>query len=133
MIDTEAFPIVDPGLSDQTIQTCMDSLGWSVWALSLATAITTFPVEEVASEITAAPDYAGQVVEVYKMMAIERAIASTREKIADESPERLRKVLTQDKKLSVGDPLSLSIDYNKVRPCCGIHSDDVHCLRPVRR
>ncbi len=130
MIDTEAVPIPDQGLSDEAIDTCRDSLGWSVWALGLATDMTALPLDDLATEIALDPDYARQVVQVYKMMAIERATASTRERIADEILDRLRKALTQAKQLPAGDPLSLSIDYNKVAPCFGIHPDDIHCLRP---
>ncbi|WP_374266704.1 hypothetical protein [Zoogloea sp.] len=133
MIDTKAVPTPDQGLSDEAIDTCRDSLGWSVWALGLATDMTAIPMDDLATEITLDPDYAGQVVEVYKMMAIERAIASSRERIADEILDRLRQALTQAKQLPAGDPLSLAIDYNKVGPCFGIHPDDVHFLRPDRR
>ena len=133
MINTEALPMLDQGLSDEAIETCKTSLGWSIWALSLAMEITTFPLEDLATEIAMDPDYAGQAVEVYKMMAIERAISSTRERIADEILERLRKALIQANQLPAGDPLSLPIDYNKVGPCFGTHPDDVHCLRLDRR
>lgn len=133
MIDTDALPILDQGLSDEAIETCQDSLGWSVWALSLATEITTFPAEDIATEMSMDPDYAGRVVEVFKMMSIERVTAAARERIADEILDRLRKALIQANQLPAGDPLSLSIDYGKVGPCFGIHPDDVHCLRPERR
>lgn len=135
MIDTDALPILelDQGLSDEAIQTGQDSLGWSVWALSQAMEITTFPVEDVAAEMVMDPDYAGRVVEVFKMMSVERATAATRERIADEILNRLRKALIQANRLPAGDPLSLPIDYGKVGPCFGIHPDDVHCLRPDRR
>lgn len=133
MISTEALPMLDQGLSDEAIQTCKDSLGWSVWALSLATEITTFSLDDIATEISVDPGYAEQVVEVYKMMAVERSISSTRERIADDILEHLSKALIQANQLPAGDPLSLLIDYNKVGPCCGIHPDDVHCLSPDRR
>lgn len=133
MIDTDALPMFDQGLSDEAIETCNHSLGWSVWALSLATEIMTFPGEDIATEMAMDPNYADRVVEVFKMMSIERASAATRERIADEILDRLRKALIQANRLPAGDPLSLSIDYGKVGPCFGIHPDDVHCLRPDRR
>ncbi|MGE5472217.1 MAG: hypothetical protein ACM3X0_15580 [Bacteroidota bacterium] len=133
MSNTKTLPTSDKGLSDEDIQVCMNSLGWSVWALTLGTETTIFPVEDLATEIAMDPDYAGRVVEVYKMVAIERALSGIRERIADEILDRLRKALIQADLLPTGNPLSLPIDYNKVGRCSGIHPDDIHCLRPDRR
>lgn len=133
MIAPKTLPNSDQGLSDEATQVCMNSLGWSVWALTKATEMMIFPVEDLATEIAMDPAYAGQAVEVYKMMAIERTLSSVREKIADEVLDRLRNALTQAKLLPAGDPSLLPIDYSKVGQCCGIHPDDIHCLRPDRR
>jgi len=130
MTDIAALLPPDEGLSDEAIRTCSDSLGWSVWALGLATDIATFPQDDLASEMACDPEYAGQIVEVYKMMAVERAVSATRERIADDILNRLRNALTQANFLPTGDPLTLPIDYTKVAPCVGIHPDDIHCLRP---
>ena len=133
MINTETLPTSDQGLSDEAVQIYMNSLGWSVWALTLATEMAIFPVDDLATEIAMDPAYAGQAVEVYKMVAIERALSGIRERIADEVLDRLRKALIQADLLPTGNPLSLPIDYNKVGRCSGIHPDDIHCLRPDRR
>jgi len=133
MTDTAALLPPDEGLSDEAIQTCNNSLGWSVWAFDLAMVIATFPVDDLASEMAADPKYAGQVVEVYKMMAIERVESATRERIADDILDHLRNALIQANHLPAGDPLSLPIDYSKVSPCAGVHPDDIHCLRPDHR
>jgi hypothetical protein len=133
MTDIAALPPPDEGLSDEAIRTCIDSLGWSVWAFDLATEIVTFPVEDLAHEMATDPYYAVQIVEVYKMMAYERAESAIRERIADDILNRLRNALTQANLLPAGDPLTLTIDYNKVLPCVGFHPDDIHCLRPDLR
>jgi len=128
---TDSIALLPPGegLPDEVIRTCFDSLGWSVWAFDLATDIVPLGVDDLACEMTADPEYAMQVVEVYKMMAIERSVSATRERIADIILNHLRKALTQANFLPAGDPLTLPIDYTKVLPCVGIHPADIHCLR----
>jgi hypothetical protein len=133
MTDITALLPPDKGLSDEAIQTCNDSLSWSVWALGLATEIATFPVDDLAREMAADPDYAAQVIEVYKMMAVERVESPIRERIAEEIFTRLRNALRQANHLPAGNPLKLTIDYTKVAPCYGLHPDDINCLRPDLR
>lgn len=122
-----SVPTYQP-LSDKDHGTCYDSLGWSVWALGRATEILTFAVDALARELAADPDYAAEVVEVYKMMAVERVLSARRERIADDMLGRLREALAQANHLPAGDPLSLRIDYSKVPPCQGLDTGDINFL-----
>lgn len=115
-------------LSTEDHDTCYDSLGWSVWALHWAMEILSFPVDALAREMIAEPDYAAEVVEAYKMVAIERALSARRERIADDMLGRLREALAQANHLPAGDPLSLSIDYSKIPPCQGLDTGDINFL-----
>lgn len=115
-------------LSTEDHDTCHDSLGWSVWSLLRAMEILAFPVDALAREMLAEPDYAAEVVEVYKMVAIERVLAARRERIADDMLGRLREALALARHLPEGDPLALRIDYSKVPPCQGLHAGDINFL-----
>jgi hypothetical protein len=123
----------DDGLSDEDIQSCRDSLGWSIWAIEQATAITTFSIDDLVSEMTCDPKYAGEIVEVYRMMAFERAESANRERIADDIYNRLHNALSQANYLPEGDPLKQRIDYTKVSHTYGMDAYDIYSFRPDLR
>lgn len=123
----------DNGVSDEDLRVCRDSLGWSIWALEQASPIAAFPVEDLLSEMACDPKYAGEVVEVYKMMAFERAEAAKRERIADDIFLRLHSALHQANRLPAGNPLQQVIDYTKVSPTYGIDAYDIFTFRPDLR
>jgi len=130
MLDTHPKPCGDEKRYDQAIENCERSILWSYWALGLGLGALAVPASTFAKSVRDDASYARMMVEVYKMMLLDRVGASVRENVATDALGRIRQELQACGLLPYGNPLDVPIDYSLLPLACGIDAIDINSLRP---
>jgi len=132
MFDTPQTPRGEVRRYDQEIRHCEHSILWSHWALGLGVGAAAGPASQFAALLRRDPRYARTMVEVYKMMLIEQAGSSVRDRIAAIALDRIHRALDAYGLIPVVDPLNMAIDYSVIPLACGIRTEEINALRPNR-
>ncbi|MBS0368622.1 MAG: hypothetical protein JSS57_05415 [Proteobacteria bacterium] len=95
---------------DDPVSAYRSALQWSLMTLDAVEEALHFPVASLAAELACDGDYAHTVIESYKMLRIERAVARARERCAAQVLDHLHAALWQSGRLPSDDALHLPLD-----------------------
>lgn len=121
-------PDAEGAFPDESLAEYRRCLKWLLWAHHAAESALQWPVEELVLEVVGDPAWGKKVLNIYKMLLVERSWAAYREAVAEQMLDHVRAVLQQSGIPLGEDLLDTPIDYAVVPKFFGLEPYEVNCL-----
>lgn len=121
------IPDPEGAVNDESLDPYRSCLKWVLWAHYAAEMALQWPVDELAMEVAGCPDYAKKIVNIYKMLVVERSSADFRETVAVQMLDHVRGALLRGG-VDLSDAIETDIDRAIVPQFPGLYPWEVNCL-----
>ena len=128
MMTLGLVPDAEGAFPDESLAEYRRSLKWLLWAQHAAENVLQWSVEDLVLEVADDPARGKQVLNIYKILVVERSSAAFREAVAEQMLDHVRAVLQQSGISLREDLFDTPIDYAVVPKFFGLEPDEVNCL-----